>query len=502
MRKKRTYLLLGLILFCSVSFGQFRIAFVGGAHSSSVLESNDLPTWNDIKNYYAPRTGFHAGVLAELPFSTKSKLFLQPAVLFTNKGRKYAQTTNIPDPLIESFDSSQFINYIDIPLNIVAKFPIAKKVKFIIGAGPYASLFYNGKETADRFYTNGDFKSYENNDLPVGNGPGKYKTFDYGVNGLAGIEFGRVFITANYSRGLGDFYQSAVYNGHFHHQVIGGTLGVFLGKPVKLEEKVKDRDKDGVLDKNDECPDEPGTALTHGCPDKDGDGIADKNDNCPDVAGLAKYNGCPIPDTDGDGINDELDKCPTIKGVAKYNGCPVPDSDGDGVNDEEDKCPTVAGLAKNNGCPIPDSDGDGVNDEEDKCPKTKGLKENAGCPVISKEVVEKVNYAARRIQFEFAKATILPATHKVLDEVVKILKADPSLVLSIEGHTSNSGDFNANMKLSQARADNVKAYFISSGIDPSRLTATGYGPTRPLTKGKTEAEQAKNRRVELKLSNQ
>jgi hypothetical protein len=57
--------------------------------------------------------------------------------------------------------------------------------------------------------------------------------------------------------------------------------------------------------------------------DKDGDGVLDVDDNCPDVAGFAKYGGCPIPDTDADGINDEEDKCPNVGGPADNFGCPV-----------------------------------------------------------------------------------------------------------------------------------------------------------------------------------
>ena len=72
----------------------------------------------------------------------------------------------------------------------------------------------------------------------------------------------------------------------------------------------------------------------HVFPDSDGDGILDKDDKCPTQSGTAAYNGCPIPDTDNDGINDEQDKCPTQAGIAKYEGCPIPDSDGDGINDE------------------------------------------------------------------------------------------------------------------------------------------------------------------------
>jgi len=57
------------------------------------------------------------------------------------------------------------------------------------------------------------------------------------------------------------------------------------------------------------------------------------------------------------------------------------------------------------------------------------------------------------------------------------------------------------MKLSQSRADNVKSYFISKGIGASRLEAKGFGPTQPINNGKTEAEKALNRRVEMKVSN-
>ena len=74
--------------------------------------------------------------------------------------------------------------------------------------------------------------------------------------------------------------------------------------------------------------------------------------------------------------------------------------------------------------------------------------------------------------------------------------------MSIEGHTSSDGSMNVNMKLSQDRANNVKTYFISKGIDASRLAAKGFGPTQPVNNGKTEAEKSQNRRVELKLSNQ
>jgi outer membrane protein OmpA-like peptidoglycan-associated protein len=207
-----------------------------------------------------------------------------------------------------------------------------------------------------------------------------------------------------------------------------------------------------------------------------------------------------VPDTDKDGINDEEDKCPTVFGLARYQGCPIPDTDKDGINDEEDKCPTVPGLARYQGCPLVDTDNDGVPDEEDKCPTQPGPKENNGCPVIKEEVKKKVDYAANNILFATGKYVLLSKSFKGLDEVSKILKDNPDLKLSIDGHTDNVGADGFNQKLSENRANAVKNYFMKKGIDAGRLTASGHGKTQPIEDNKTAAGRAKNRRVEMKLS--
>ncbi|MEL6123118.1 MAG: TonB-dependent receptor, partial [Bacteroidota bacterium] len=157
------------------------------------------------------------------------------------------------------------------------------------------------------------------------------------------------------------------YRGYPNMPIIGRRV---LGRLVYEfgAEGPSDMDGDGIADKKDACPNEPGIKAFNGCADTDGDGIPDKEDNCPMFAGDAINMGCP--DTDGDGFIDIKDDCKDVAG--DLNGCP--DSDGDGVADKDDNCPNAAGTLA--GCP--DSDGDGVADKDDNCPETAGAL--AGCP--------------------------------------------------------------------------------------------------------------------------
>lgn len=272
------------------------------------------------------------------------------------------------------------------------------------------------------------------------------------------------------------------------------------GKPYVLAEcPALDLDGDGVKNGDDRCATLKGSRAALGCPDADDDGIVDEKDKCPQVKGLEKLKGCP--DTDGDGITDAVDQCPKEPGPEDRLGCPATDGDHDGVIDDDDKCPKEPGEVRLFGCPERDTDGDGVMDSEDNCKAQKGPKSNQGCPAANKQLViitrEKL-VIKDKVFFDTAKATIQKRSFRLLDQIAAILKehAEVQHVL-IEGHTDNKGRPDANLKLSQARAESVKAYLVKKGVESVRLQAKGYGQERPVSHENTPAGLEQNRRVEF-----
>lgn len=249
--------------------------------------------------------------------------------------------------------------------------------------------------------------------------------------------------------------------------------------------------------------DEPAGPL-----DRDGDGVPDSRDDCIDVAANT-VNGCPEqvaapppppPDTDGDGVPDAKDKCPTQAGDPAADGC-VPDTDGDGIVDSADACPAEKGVAEMRGCPDPDTDGDAVVDRLDNCPKEKGPVDNQGCPAAKKQLVvitkEKL-VIKEKVYFATGKATVLPKSFKLLDQVSKLLVEHPEIpTVAIEGHTDNVGSADKNRVLSQKRAEAVKAYMVKKKVPAERLKPIGYGPDRPADTNDTPAGRENNRRVEF-----
>ncbi len=268
-----------------------------------------------------------------------------------------------------------------------------------------------------------------------------------------------------------------------------------------------DDDRDGVANRDDRCPHEPGPAWNHGCPeviDSDGDGIVDALDRCPRQRGPAANGGCPDPDRDGDGIVDRLDKCPDLKGDAAHDGCPDLDKDHDGVPDAKDRCPDQPGSPANDGCPDIDSDGDGIVDRLDKCPFDaevfNGVADDDGCP---DQPPQQFDLGDDRIVFHEQPAfdhhdELEKKSEKMLMGVAAAIALHPEIkAIRVEGHTDNKGSAIQNLDRSRARAAAVRRFLVEHGIAASRISAQGFGPDRPVADNKSEAGRAKNRRVEI-----
>lgn len=114
-----------------------------------------------------------------------------------------------------------------------------------------------------------------------------------------------------------------------------------------------------------------------------------------------------------------------------------------------------------------------------------------------KQALDKDGRVPVYIEFDVDRASIRPAARPAVDEIVKLLEGNPSLTVSIEGHTDDTGTAERNQTLSLARAEAVRAELIAAGIAPSRMKTAGFGSSRPLASGSGEDARARNRRVEL-----
>lgn len=211
----------------------------------------------------------------------------------------------------------------------------------------------------------------------------------------------------------------------------------------------------------------------------------------------------PGADRDRDGVSDGRDHCPDQAGDpdAPRPGCPR-DLDADGVADAVDGCPTLPGVAsadpKLHGCP-PDRDGDGVSDATDACPDEKGELKTQGCPTSVRVVGQQI-VITDQVNFATGRDVLAPESASVLEQVAAVLEQHPEIArVAVDGHTDNVGQDKTNLALSRRRAIAVVRWLVARGIDERRLEARGFGPRRPIADTKTGEGRAKNRRVEFQI---
>ncbi len=105
------------------------------------------------------------------------------------------------------------------------------------------------------------------------------------------------------------------------------------------------------------------------------------------------------------------------------------------------------------------------------------------------------------ISFKAGSAELVPSSLSTLDKTIAALKKNSKAKVEIEGHTSSEGGEEYNQKLSEDRANSVRAYMIKKGIAQDRVTAVGYGYSRPKASNDTEAGRKQNRRIEVRITN-
>jgi outer membrane protein OmpA-like peptidoglycan-associated protein len=408
------------------------------------------------------------------------------------------------------------VKYVPVHARLVYNIPLAQHSAFLLGAGYVRNLFRTS-----------------------------YRETNSGFAGLVGLRFGLGSVLALRFDGTGDYIPTAetvnpqlagitAKKSNFH---LGGQAGLSLifggnrdgdkdhdgvknsvdacpatpaGDAVDASgcSLPKDADHDGVVDNLDRCANTPAGDMVDvtGCTmpkDADGDGVVDAKDKCPNTpAGTAvDATGC-TRDADGDGVADALDKCPNTQPGTPVDatGC-AKDSDKDGVLDSADKCPNtpVGTPVDMTGCPK-DSDHDGVADGIDRCPNTAaGTNVDAvGCTVLFKEGKALV---LQGVNFRTGKSILLPESNVILDRVAESLVGNPDVRIEVGGHTDITGSKATNVRLSQARADAVRAYLISKGVAADHITAKGYASTVPIADNTSVEGRAANRRVELTKTN-
>jgi outer membrane protein OmpA-like peptidoglycan-associated protein len=363
-----------------------------------------------------------------------------------------------------------------------------------------------------------------------------------GWNGLFSAGVGGQFSLSDvvlFELNLGAVYAHTEDLNFYDKHPSAGDAYIHLGVGLSFGgEANHDNDMDGLLRKDEE---RLGTDPLN--PDTDGDGLNDGEE-------VNKYKTDPLnPDSDGDGLEDgpeinvhktdplnndtDEDKLTDSDEINTHKTDPLKaDTDNDGLNDYDE-------LNNHKTDPLkPDSDGDGLNDgSEINTYKTNPLKADSDGdslddgdevnqyktdplnpdtdggtvddgieirretnPLDAEDDVVKVGVPIilEGITFATGKADVTPESEQTLQKALRTLRTYPEIHVEISGHTDDVGSNSSNQKLSQRRAEAVRDWLISKGIDAGKLTAVGYGEEQPFVPNDSPENRQKNRRIEFK----
>jgi hypothetical protein len=251
-----------LLMLCAFTYAQVQVSVTGGLHKTSITPSFLNYPDTSIGKGEIGTSGIEVGISAEIPIT--GKLYFRPGVIYSVKGSQWNQiydTTNLVAKTkgfkkeddrrikVQSLNTTLHLAYIEIPLNIMFKTIIGAKTKFLIAGGPQFSLFYNGYTEENKIRVSQDsaqpvktnFTTEKNADLPIGKLSGRYRTLHVGANALAGVDFGRVYFTLNYTNDLTEFYEED--GRKYKASTFGGSIGIYFGKQEKAKRSVKNKTK-------------------------------------------------------------------------------------------------------------------------------------------------------------------------------------------------------------------------------------------------------------------
>jgi len=208
-------------------------------------------------------------------------------------------------------------------------------------------------------------------------------------------------------------------------------------------------------------------------------------------------------DDDHDGVANYLDMEPNTAPDAVVNTKGVTqtsilkDSDSDGISDDMDECPFAKGSVGCKGCP--DRDEDGIADKIDECPLIPGTIKSNGCPDIAPETIQTLQKSGKSVVFAREKSVLPTVAHADLDEVAKLILANPDYLLVVSVHSSGEGENLHNLELTEYRANAIRDYLVTKGVAHDRIVALGFGETQPVADKTTKEGNILNERVELSI---